>query len=99
MEENQYKIWWELHRRVAKGETLSEEERSVYEAGRAELQAEEWANLREPSMNIQSLRERWRQLTERSQQLAREETALRELAAQLEQQYLALTGESLGLGV
>jgi hypothetical protein len=99
MEEKQYKIWWELHRRVAKGETLSEEERSVYETGRAELQAEEWADLREPSINIQLLRERWRQLTERSQQLDREETALREMATQLEQQYFALTGENLGLGV
>lgn len=41
MEEKQYKIWWELHRRMAKGETLSEEENEVYQAGLAEMEAEE----------------------------------------------------------
>jgi precorrin-6B methylase 1 len=45
MNEQQYKIWWQLHRRVAVGEQLSEEEQRAYQSGLAELEAEEMAAL------------------------------------------------------
>lgn len=99
MEEKQYRVWWELHRRVAKGETLSEEEKDVYQAGLAKMEAEEWRDMVKSSAVFQSLQEKWRVLDERNQQLAEEEDELRALAAQLEQRYLELTGEKLFLGV
>jgi phage shock protein A len=99
MDEQQYQTWWTLHRRVAKGESLSAEERRVYEVGRRALEAEEWASLRQAAADLRPLQERLRELTAHNQQLAQQEAALRERAAELEQHYLALTGEKLGLEV
>ncbi|MCI0486885.1 MAG: hypothetical protein L0229_09820 [Blastocatellia bacterium] len=99
MKKQRYKTWWELHRRVAKGESLSDKERHAYEAGRAELEAEEWAGLRQHSPDLRSLQTRLRKLTRRNQKLVRQEAELRERAVELERQYLALTGEKLGLEV
>ena len=36
-----YRQWWEVHVRVARGEQLSPEERTRYEAGRQELEKDE----------------------------------------------------------
>ena len=99
MDEQQYKIWWPLHRRVAVGEHLSDEEQRVYQAGLAELEAEEWAERRPAAEQLRPLQEQWRALTARNQQLAQEEAALRALVAELEHNYLAVTGEPLGLEV
>ena len=99
MDEKQYKAWWTLHRRVATGELLSEEESRIYEAGRAELEAEEWASLRTASVALRPLQERLRELIAHNQSLTQQEAALRERAAELEHQYLELTGEPLGLEV
>ena len=99
MDEKQYQAWWALHRRVVKGETLSEEETRAYEVGRAELEAEEWASLRQAAAGLQPLQERLRELTAHNQQLAQHEAALRQRAVELEHQYVALTGETLGLEV
>jgi predicted nuclease with TOPRIM domain len=41
MDEATYKVWWPLHIRAAKGETLNAEEHSIYEAGCRALDAEE----------------------------------------------------------
>ena len=41
MDEATYKVWWPLHIRAAKGETLNPEEQSIYEAGCRTLDAEE----------------------------------------------------------
>jgi hypothetical protein len=46
MNEQQYKAWWQLYRRVAVGEQLSDEEQRIYQSGLAELEAEEMAALR-----------------------------------------------------
>jgi len=99
MDEQRYRAWWVLHRRAAKGETLSEEERRLYEAGRAELESEEWAGLRTAAVALRPLQERLRELAARNRSLAQREAALREQAADLERQYRALTGEALGLEV
>jgi hypothetical protein len=99
MDEKQYKAWWVLHRRVIKGETLSQEENRAYETGRAELEAEEWVGLRTASVALQPLQEHLRELITRNQQLAQQEVALRKQATELEQRYVVLTGEPLGLEV
>jgi hypothetical protein len=99
MDEQQYKAWWPLHLRVALGETLSDEEKRLYEAGRAELQAEEQTELRHDVTELRALQAQLRELTARDQELAREETLLREQAARLERQYLVVTGKPLGLEV
>lgn len=99
MDEEQYKAWWPLHLRVALGEALSEEEQGLYEAGRAELQAEEQAELRHEVTELRALQAQLRELTARDQELAREETLLREQATRLERQYLVVTGKPLGLEV
>jgi len=41
MDEATYKVWWPLHIRAAKGETLNAEEQAIYEAGCRTLDAEE----------------------------------------------------------
>ena len=99
MDEKQYRAWWVLHRRIVKGEILSPEESRAYEAGRAELEAEEWASLRTATVALRPLQERLRELITQNQQLAQQEAALRQRAVELEHQYLMLTGEPLGLEV
>ncbi|MGH9842480.1 MAG: hypothetical protein ACREEM_27370 [Blastocatellia bacterium] len=99
MDEQQYKAWWPLHLRVALGERLSDEEQRFYEAGRAELQAEERAELRQDVTELRALQAQLQALAARDQELAREEMHLREQAARLERQYLAVTGKPLGLEI
>lgn len=41
MTEEEYRIWWQLHRRVSVGETLSPAEKLAYETGLRTLHAEE----------------------------------------------------------
>ncbi|HWQ31865.1 MAG TPA: hypothetical protein VNQ79_03190 [Blastocatellia bacterium] len=97
MNEQQYQTWWQLHRRAALGEPLSEEEGRICKAGLAEMEAGEWAHLRPAAVVLQPLQQRWRELTALNRELAEQEAGLREQAAQLEQQYLALTGERISL--
>lgn len=99
MDEQQYKIWWQLHRRAAVGERLPDEDAGAYQAGLATLEAEEWAERRPATELLRPLQEQWRALTARNQQLAQEEAALRAQATELERNYLALTGEPLGLEI
>jgi hypothetical protein len=89
MNEQQYKIWWRLHRRVAVGEQLSDEEQQVYQSGLAELEAEEMAALRPAADEWRELRAQWSELATRRQELARQEATLRGRATELERQYLA----------
>jgi len=99
MNERQYKIWWQLHRRAAVGERLSEEEQRAYQSGLAELEAEEMAALSPADDEWQALREQWGELAVRRQELARQEAALRVRATELERQYLALTRYPIGLEI
>lgn len=95
MNEEQYQIWWQLHRRFAKGESLTEVELQEYEKGRTALEAEEQREQQVPA--ISAWQERWQELNHRAQYLARQDAALRQQATLLEDQYLALTGEKLCL--
>jgi hypothetical protein len=99
MDEKVYQAWWPLHLRVALGEALSAEEQRVYEAGRAELEAEEQSELRRDVTELRALQAQLREMTARDRELAQQEAMLRQQAAQLEHRYLALTGEPLGLEV
>ena len=99
MEETEYQVWWQLHRRVAKGEVLSDDERRGYEAGRAALETEDMTLLQRSEPGWRMWQERWRELNQRNRKLAEQESALREVSAGLEQQYLNLTGEKIGLEV
>jgi len=99
MDEQQHKIWWQLHRRVSKGETLADEDEQIYQAGRTEMEAEEWAVLGKPAAALRPLQARWREMITRNENLARQETVLRQRATELEAHYLALTGEHLGIEV
>ncbi|MGH9845562.1 MAG: hypothetical protein ACREEM_43180 [Blastocatellia bacterium] len=69
MDEQQYKVWWQLHRRAAVGEQLSDEEERAYQAGLAELEAEEWAERRPAIELLRPLQEQLREITARNQQL------------------------------
>ncbi len=41
MDQTTYRQWWQLHLRVARGDSLSPDERSSYHAGRRKLELEE----------------------------------------------------------
>jgi len=99
MDEQQYKAWRQLHRRVAVGEQLSDEEQQVYQSGLAELEAEETAALRPDDDEWQALRAQWSEVAARRQELARQEATLRARAMELERQYLALTHYPIGLEI
>ena len=97
MTQQQYQIWWQLHRRFAKGEVLSETEFREYKHGRKELETEEQREQQGMLHTISLWQERWQELNGRAQNLARQDAALRQQATLLEDQYLALTGEKLCL--
>jgi hypothetical protein len=99
MEEQAHNTWWQLHCRVALGETLTPEENRIYEAGRAELEIEEWNEMRRATVDWEVWKERWRELEARNEQLAQQEAELRAYAAELEQRYFELTGEEVAVGV
>ena len=58
MDEQRYQAWWLLHRRVVTGEALSTKEQHDYEAGRTELESEEWNNLRITPAELRSTQAR-----------------------------------------
>ena len=95
MDETRYKTWWQLHRRVAVGETLSDDEQRDYQAGLAELEAEEQLPPSSLESEWQTLRTQFRELTARKQELIRQEAQLQQYAAELERRYPAVAGEPL----
>ena len=81
MDEATYKIWWALHIRSAKGETLTPEDEQVYQAGCREFDADE--SLDGAIMSLQQSRDRVRKLKEEY--------------VRLQQQYDLLEAEQLDL--
>jgi hypothetical protein len=41
MNEEEYRVWWQLHRRASLGEPLSDEEKVAYEGGLGQLHSEQ----------------------------------------------------------
>lgn len=96
MRNSEYQQWWEYHIRVARGETLSETEAAVYQAGLEKLDREEAAVLQPASLqSLRQLRSQIQQKTEHLAQLARCSDRLTQQIAMLEQNYQQLTGYSL----
>jgi len=96
MDQTTYEKWWRLHLRVARGEELDAAERSIYEAGVMDLDAEEktrWENsdlrtLRMLKAKVESLETIHTQLQSRSHRLDRQ-------IWMLEGAYMMLTGLEL----
>lgn len=60
MDEATYRVWWQLHLRAARGESLDARERALYEAGRVQVQQTEGfegntEKLRESRAVVQAL--------------------------------------------
>lgn len=52
MIDSEYEQWWQLHLRVATGETLAAEEDQIYQAGLAFLEREETAQPSRADVNL-----------------------------------------------
>ncbi len=93
MTEREYKEWWQLHVRVARGETLLPEEQARYEAGTKELDA----NEQYPSTleSLRAMRTRIAELKVEEERLLAQQRALDERIAELEARYYAQTGQSV----
>lgn len=95
MDQTTFQRWWEIHLQVARGLSLSPEEKTLYEAGRQELEKEE------PLREVQKAREvrgQLRALEGESTQLERRRLQLdREIAA-LEEKLQEQTRQLLGTG-
>ena len=81
MDEQAYRVWWPLHLRVAKGETLSPEQQTLYLEGKRRLHEEETlegslALLRQTRAEIKTLEAEREALLERRRQLRERVTLL-----------------------
>lgn len=77
MDDTEYKHWWTLHVRAARGEELTEGERVAYEAGLRELQDEEvlasdLSSLREVREAVSELDAKYEELQQRRHELKAE---------------------------
>ncbi len=96
MDQAIYQQWWQLHIRAARGESLSAGEQAIYEAGMAELDAEErllWEDanldlLRRLKAEVERLEAAHAQFQARSQRLDRR-------IWMLEGAYMGITGLEL----
>jgi len=95
MDQTVYQRWWPLHLRAARGEHLSAEERTFYEAGRKQLDQEEV--LSQESVAARAAREKLTaleaervRLQMRRQQLDAEITALEAALNEQTQQLLGV---------
>lgn len=96
MDQTTYQHWWQLHLRVARGESLGPKEQSSYDAGRRELEREErlleTTEARESREQLAALEAEHAALETRRQQL---DTEIAELEARLRdqtRQYLGVEG-------
>lgn len=97
MDPTAFERWWQLHLRVARGETLDPEAEAEYAAGLAALDAEEraeWGSadvalVRRLKADIEALQAAHQRLQAKSQLLDRQ-------IWRLEGAYMALTGVELG---
>lgn len=100
MDERSYRAWWPLHLRVAKGETLSADEQTAYEAGLQQLDAEEAEAFR-PDKEIVDLRELREQVfaaDAEHQRLSKQYETMRSEMARLEALLDERTRQALGIG-
>ena len=93
MDDVRYQRWWQLHLRVARGETLNPVERAEYEAGletldqeeKEQLQPESVTMLRKLRAQVEQLRHLLeQQIAELRKTIAAQERYIAVLEAQLE---------------
>ena len=100
MTDYEYEVWWQLHLRVATGETLDAEENQVYQAGLELLQREEATQLSSADVSLlRSLRARMQTLTQLQNNLLQQSANLDEQIEKLERAYQQLTGLDLAVDV
>ncbi len=80
MDQATFQRWWEIHLRVAKGDSLNSEEQAVYDAVRQELERneslQEVRSTREVLENLKALEAERSKLESRRQELESEIAAL-----------------------
>jgi hypothetical protein len=96
MDDATYRYWWQLHLRVARGETLNPAEQAEYEAGLEVLDQEEKGQVKPESVTaLRRLRARVEQLRRVHAELLAKSVRLDEQIIALERGYRALTGYEL----
>ena len=96
MDEAQYCRWWQLHLRVARGETLDPAEQVEYDAGLEALDREEQEQFKTDDLTrLRRLRTQVDQLRKTHDQLLAKSARLDEQIAALEKAYRSLTGFEL----
>lgn len=91
----EYEQWWQLHLRMAKGETLSDEEFSAYNSGLEEQHLAENDINEDLVKQLQQLRGHLDELAEENSSLHRQQEQLDQKIATLESAYQSLTGQPL----
>ncbi|MCE7985107.1 MAG: hypothetical protein DYG89_28375 [Caldilinea sp. CFX5] len=100
MAESEYEQWWQLHLRVASGETLGSEEEIAYRAGLELLEREEATQLSLSDVTLlRSLRARLQTLVHLQNSLLLQSAKLDEKIEELERTYQQLTGLDLAVDV
>ncbi|MBC7818426.1 MAG: hypothetical protein IAG10_16185 [Planctomycetaceae bacterium] len=95
MDASDYSSWWQLHLRFARGETLSAEEQSRYEAIRDELDRDDELPL---LANAKHARTDLRQLEAERDELERQRQQLDSRIASLEDRLSGQARQLLGVG-
>ena len=96
MDEKEYQRWWQLHLRVARGETLDPAEEAEYNAGLETLDQEEKAQFDQNGLTrLRRLRAQVEQTRATHSQLLAKSARLDEQIAALEGAYQSLTGYEL----
>jgi hypothetical protein len=97
MSASAYERWWQLHLRVARGETLSAQEQTTYEAGLDRFDREETSFEPEGLAELRILRAQIDQLIAAHAQLSGRSAQLDRHIATLEKVYQQLTGYELAM--
>ena len=92
MDDSAFQPWWELHVRVARGDSLAPEEQAIYEATRVahdhEEQRETLWNARQAKQELRELESECSRLEERRRQLDDEISSLEKRLGQPTRQLL-----------
>ena len=94
MDQATYEKWWQLHLQNARGESLTPDERALYDTGRRELEQDE--QLRNQADTRQA-REEWRSLEAEYAMLEQRRQRLNSEIALLESRLSDQTREMLGV--
>ncbi|MDH3603508.1 MAG: hypothetical protein OEU26_28175 [Candidatus Tectomicrobia bacterium] len=97
MTTSEYNLWWQLHVRVARGETLSAQEQADYQTGLDRLDLQETQSEPESLSALRAARAQIDQQTAVHAQMLAHSTQLERQIAALEKTYQQLTGRNLAM--